>query len=63
MKQCLLAVQQPDGPVPPPEVLAKSQRDVEALRERMQASGAWVFSGSLHPPSTATVLGHGARRC
>ena len=56
MKQYLLAVYQPDGPLPPPEVLAKIGRDLEALRVRMRAAGAWVFSGGLHPPSTATVL-------
>ena len=56
LKQYLLAVYQPDGPVPPPEVLDKISRDVEALRERMRAAGVWVFSGGLHAPSTATVL-------
>lgn len=56
MKQYLLAVYQPDGPVPPPEVLAKIMRDVEAVRDRMKAAGAWVFTGGLHAPSTATVL-------
>jgi hypothetical protein len=29
---------------------------VDALRQEMKAAGAWVFSGGLHPPSTATVL-------
>lgn len=56
MKQYLLAVYQPDGPPPPPEVLAKIARDLEALRDRMKAAGAWVFSGGLQAPSTATVL-------
>jgi len=56
LKQYLLAVYQPDGPVPPPEVLAKIMRDVEAVRDRMKAAGAWVFTGGLHAPSTATVL-------
>jgi hypothetical protein len=56
MKQYLLSVIQPDGEPPPPEVLGPIMRDVEALRREMKAAGAWVFSGGLHPPSTATVV-------
>jgi len=56
MKQYLLSVIQPDGDPPPPEFLQKVMRDVEALRQEMKAAGAWVFSGGLHPPSTATVV-------
>lgn len=56
MKQYLLSVIQPDGDPPPPEFLQKVMRDVEALRLEMKAAGAWVFSGGLHPPSTATVV-------
>jgi hypothetical protein len=56
LKQYLLAVYQPDGPVPPPEVLDKIARDLEAYHDRLKAAGAWVFSGGLHPPSKATVL-------
>jgi hypothetical protein len=56
MKQYLLSVYQPDGAPPPPEVLKKVMRDVYAVRDEMKAAGAWVFSGGLHAPSTATVL-------
>jgi hypothetical protein len=56
MPQYLLSVQQPDGGPPPPEVLEPIVRDLEALNQEMKAAGAWVFSGGLHPPSTATVL-------
>jgi len=56
MKQYLLSVYQPDGDPPPPEFLEKVMRDVRALREEMQAAGAWVFAGGLHAPSTATVV-------
>ncbi len=52
----LLTIYQPDGPVPAPDVLAGIMRDVNAVREEMKAAGAWVFSGGLHPPSTATVV-------
>ena len=57
MKQYLLSVLQPAGGVPPaPEALQKIMRNVYALRDDMKSAGAWVFSGGLHEPSTATVL-------
>ena len=56
MKQYLLSIYQPDGGVPPPEVLEPVMRDVKALVEEIKAAGAWVFNGGLHPPGTATVL-------
>ena len=31
-------------------------RDLEAVRQELKAAGAWVFSGGLHSPSTATVV-------
>ena len=56
VKQYLLSIYQPDGGVPPPEVLAAVMRDVNALVEETKAAGVWVFNGGLHPPSTATVV-------
>ena len=56
MKQYLLSVYQPDGPPPPPEVLGRINRDLDALNQELRAAGAWVFAGGLHPPSTATVV-------
>jgi hypothetical protein len=56
MKQYLLSIYQPDGAPPPPEVLEKVMRNVEALRHEIKAAGAWVFGGGLHAPSTATVV-------
>jgi hypothetical protein len=56
MKQYLLTVYQPDGNPPPPEVLKKVMQDVHAVRREMEGAGLWVFSGGLHPPSTATVV-------
>jgi len=56
MRQYLLSIHQPDGDPPPPEVLSKVMRDVDALIAEIKASGSWVFNGGLHPPSTATVL-------
>lgn len=56
MKLYLLNVYQPDGDIPPPEVLEKVMRDIAVVRQELQAAGAWVFSGGLHSPSTSTVL-------
>jgi hypothetical protein len=56
MKQYLLSIYQPDGLVPPPEALHKVMENVTALIDQMKQSDAWVFSGGLHPPSTATVV-------
>ena len=57
MKQYLLSVCYPAGGTqPPPEVLQRITRDVQAIQKEMQSAGVWVFSGGLHPPGTATVL-------
>ena len=56
MPQYLLTLIQPDGPVPPPEVLEPIMRDVAAVTARMREAGAWVFSAGLHAPETATVV-------
>jgi hypothetical protein len=56
MKQYLLSVIQPDGEPPPAEFLARVMRDLGALQQELEAAGAWVFNGGLHPPSTATVV-------
>jgi hypothetical protein len=56
MKRYLLSIYQPDGDPPPPEVLEPIMRDLEAVNAELRAAGAWVFSGGLHPPSTATVM-------
>jgi hypothetical protein len=56
MKQYLLSVYQPEGPVPPPEVLERISGDLDALNQDLKAAGAWVFAGGLHAPSTATVV-------
>jgi hypothetical protein len=57
MKQYLLSVCYPAGATqPPPDVLQRISRDVQALHQEMQSAGAWVFGGGLHPAHTATVL-------
>jgi hypothetical protein len=56
MKQYLLSIYQPDGDPPPADVLERVMQDVRAVDHELRAAGAWVFSGGLHAPSTATVL-------
>jgi hypothetical protein len=56
VKQYLLSIYLPDGDPPPPDVLEKVMRDVDALVQEIKGSGAWVFNGGLHPASTATVV-------
>jgi hypothetical protein len=56
MTRYLLSVVQPDGDPPASLDLDQIGRDVTALQDEMKAAGAWVFSGSLHAPSTATVV-------
>jgi hypothetical protein len=56
MKQYLLSIYQPDGPVPPKEFLDKVMADVAAVNEELRAAGVWVFAAGLHPPETSTVL-------
>jgi hypothetical protein len=52
----LLSIYQPDGPPPPPEVLARVMRDIGVMNQELKATGRWVFAGGLHPPGTATVV-------
>jgi hypothetical protein len=56
VKRYLLSIYQPDGPIPSPEFLEHVRRNLDALNRDLEAAGAWVFAGGLHPPSTATVL-------
>lgn len=56
MPQYLLSVIQPDGEPPAELDLATIMKDVEALREEMQAAGAWVFTAGLHFAHTATTV-------
>ena len=56
MQQYLISVYQPDGDPPPPEVLGPIMQKVQTWNNELKAAGAWVFTGGLHPASTATVL-------
>lgn len=56
MAQYLLSMFQPDGPIPPPDVLKKVMEDLHVINEELRAARSWVFTGGLHAPATATVL-------
>lgn len=56
MKRYLLSIYQPDGAPPPPEILQRVMRNLDAVNQEMKAAGAWVFAVGLHPPETATVV-------
>lgn len=56
MKQYLIAIYQPDGVTPPPDVLDKVMAEIGVLRAELQESGQWVFGNGLHGPESATVL-------
>jgi hypothetical protein len=56
MKQYLITMYQPDGVVPPPEVLEPVMRQLGEINEEAKAAGQWVFSGGLHDASATTVL-------
>jgi hypothetical protein len=56
MKQYLLSMYQPQGPIPPPEVLGPVMEKLGVLRRELQEQNAWVFGQGLHAPETATVL-------
>jgi hypothetical protein len=56
MPQYLLSIYQPDGAPPPPEALAPVMAALDVVNQELRAAGAWVFTGGLHAPSTATVV-------
>jgi hypothetical protein len=57
MKQYLLAVHMVEGePVPSEAEMQQVYKAVDAFNAELQADGAWVFAGGLHPSSTATVV-------
>ena len=59
MAHYLLSVHTVDGEVRDPmtdEEMQQSWKQVQALEEEMKSTAAWVFSGRLHEPDTATVV-------
>jgi hypothetical protein len=58
MKQYLLAVHSVEGQdnYPSDEEMQKAFEATSKLNDEMQAKGAWVFGGGLHPADSATVV-------
>jgi hypothetical protein len=59
MAHYLLSVHSVEGEVREPmtdEELARSHQQLGVLEQELKSAGAWVFSGRLHDPATATVL-------
>ena len=57
MSQYLLSVHYVEGQgATPPEVMEQAFADVDALNQKMQAEGVWVFAGGLEEPDDATVV-------
>jgi len=57
MKQYMLAVHMDaDAPAPTDDQVAQMYADVDEFNTKLQAAGAWVFAGGLHPPTSATVV-------
>ena len=57
MTQYLLSVHMVEGAEPPSaEDIEKAYKHVDALNQKIQDAGAWVFGGGLHEASTATVV-------
>ena len=59
MKQYLLSVHMVEGaPVPAEDEMQQMFAAVDAVNAQIQAAGAWVFAGGLHPADTATTVRH-----
>ena len=57
MKQYMLSVYAVEGePARSPEAMQKVFKDVDDFNAELQAAGAWVFAGGLHPHTTASVV-------
>jgi hypothetical protein len=59
MPQYLLSVHSVDGEAREPmtdEEMQQSWKQIQILNEELKSAGAWVFSGRLHDPDTATVV-------
>jgi hypothetical protein len=57
MKQYMLSVHMVEGEATPsPDEMQQAYKDVDVFNAELQAQGAWVFAGGLHPADTATVV-------
>lgn len=57
MTQYLMSVYYVEGEEDlPDDVVQQMYADTEALNQKMQEKGVWVFGGGLHTPDIATVV-------
>jgi len=59
MTKYLLSVHSVEGEVRPrmtDEEMKQSWKEVQLLHDEMKSAGAWVSTGALHEPDTATVV-------
>lgn len=56
MTQYMMSVYDTDDVDYSPGEMEAIYADVDAFNEKLQAAGAWVFGGGLHPADTATVV-------
>lgn len=57
MAEYLLSVHYVEGQgATPPDQMEQAFADVDALNQKMQAEGVWVFGGGLQEPHIATVV-------
>lgn len=56
MTTYVLTMYQPDEGKPEPDELARIMTELGTIEDDIRASGSWMFSGGLHPASTATVV-------
>jgi hypothetical protein len=59
MTHYLLSVHSVEGEAREPmtdEEMAQSHKQLGGLEQEMKSAGAWVYSGRLHGPDTATVV-------
>jgi hypothetical protein len=56
MKQYVLAMYQPDGEPPPPEVLGPIMERIGRWNDELKGAGAWVFTGRLHLAHASTTV-------
>jgi len=57
--QYLLSVHSVEGEARDPmtdEEMQQSWKQIQVLNDELKSAGAWVFSGRLHEPDTATVV-------
>ena len=66
MTRYLLSVHSREGEIREPmseEDMRQSHARLSRIEQEMRTAGAWVFSGRLHDPDTATVVRVPAARC